>query len=78
MSIIKVKDPAPVTANQVKKEASRRLNETDWAVTRKAETGEEIPADIASKRMAIREASDTLEAMGNEIPADYTDDKYWP
>ena len=32
------------------------LNETDWYAMRKADTGVEIPVDIAAKRQAAREA----------------------
>lgn len=36
-------------------EARRYLAETDWYVTRKAETGKAIPDDIATKRQEARE-----------------------
>jgi len=35
-------------------EARTYLAGTDWYVTRKLETGEEIPADVAKERMAAR------------------------
>ena len=36
-------------------EARRYLAETDWYVTRKAETGKAIPDDILTKRQEARE-----------------------
>jgi hypothetical protein len=42
-----------------KKQARRYLAETDWYVTRKAETGTAIPDDILTKRAQARlDASD--------------------
>lgn len=34
--------------------AQRYLQETDWYVTRKAETGKEIPAEVTEKRTSAR------------------------
>ena len=40
---------------QLKKiEARNYLNETDWYVSRKAETGVDIPADVLEKRAQAR------------------------
>lgn len=42
-----------------KKIAKQYLIDTDWYVTRKAETGKEIPSDILAKRVQARkDASD--------------------
>jgi hypothetical protein len=39
---------------QVNQEAMEYLASTDWYVTRKSETGQEIPADVLNKRAAAR------------------------
>ena len=41
-------------AHNCKKRARRYLAETDWYVTRKAETGTAIPDDILTKRAQAR------------------------
>ena len=46
----------PITPVQKQAEARAYLNSTDWYVARKAETGAEIPADIAKARQEAREA----------------------
>lgn len=49
--------PAPSAAElaaQQKAEASAYLASTDWYVTRKAETGADIPADVSTQRAAAR------------------------
>ena len=50
---------AAITATKAK--AGVLLEETDWYVTRYAETGEDIPADVTTKRAAIRTAANTIE-----------------
>ena len=52
------------TANQ-KQIAGSLLARTDWYVTRKAETGAEIPAAVATYRAAVRTTSGTREAEIN-------------
>ena len=47
----------------VKVTAGSLLSPTDWYVTRKAESGDEIPADVSAYRAAVRTASDTIEAV---------------
>ena len=47
---------------QVKATAGSLLQPTDWMVTRKAETGTEIPSSVADYRTAVRTASGTIEA----------------
>jgi hypothetical protein len=66
-----------VTAGEVKAFAGRLLSYTDWYVTRRADTGEDIPAGISAYRQAVREASDALEDM-DPIPVDFRDAHYWP
>lgn len=46
----------PITPAQRNAEALAYLASTDWYVVRKAETGAEIPADIAKGRQEAREA----------------------
>lgn len=49
------------------------LMATDWYVTRKAETGEAIPADVLTYRQAVRDASGVIESA---IEACTTHDQY--
>ena len=37
------------------------LSKTDWYVTRKAETGADIPSDISKYRTDVRTATKTIE-----------------
>ena len=46
----------------VKQQAGDLLSVTDWYVTRNAETGDAIPADVTAYRAAVRTASNTIEA----------------
>ena len=46
----------------VKQQAAGLLTLSDWYVTRKAETGTEIPSDILTYRQSVREASGAIEA----------------
>jgi len=46
---------------QVKATAGSLLQSTDWMVTRKAETGTEVPSAIGNYRTAVRTASETIE-----------------
>ena len=48
---------------QTKTTAGSLLAPTDWYVTRKAESGDEIPAAGLAYRAAVRSASDTIEAV---------------
>ena len=41
-------------ANQLKLNAKKYLKDTDWYVSRKAETGKDIPSDILDKRAQAR------------------------
>lgn len=66
-----------VTALEVKAHAGRLLSYTDWVVVKALDTGEPADPAIIAKRAAIRAASDAIEAM-SPIPADFTDQKYWP
>ncbi len=47
---------------KVKAQAAGLLAPTDWYVTRKAETGTEIPSEILTYRQSVREASGAIEA----------------
>ena len=46
----------------IKQQAAGLLAGTDWYVTRNAETGAAIPADVTTYRTAVRTASGTIEA----------------
>jgi hypothetical protein len=46
----------------IKQQAAGLLANTDWYVTRNAETGTAIPADVTTYRAAVRTASGTIEA----------------
>ena len=48
--------------NTIKQQAAGYLANTDWYVTRHAETGAAIPADVTTYRAAVRTASNTIEA----------------
>jgi hypothetical protein len=69
--------PDPVTIADVKYHQSIRLRGTDWYVTKKIETGAEIPEDVAAARQYIRDAATRLEEMYPDIPQDYKLNKYW-
>ena len=47
---------------QNKAVAGSLLAQTDWAVTRKADIGVDIPASVVATRLAIRQKADQLEA----------------
>lgn len=66
-----------VTAGEVKDHAGRLLRYTDWYVTRMQETAQAIPAGVLAYRQAVRDASDTIEAM-DPIPENFIDAQYWP
>ena len=50
-----------VAITRTKETARRKLSETDWYVTRKAETGTAIPDAVGNYRTAVRTASKTIE-----------------
>ena len=50
---------------QAKATAAAMLKPTDWYVTRYAEVGTEVPAEVLSKREAIRTACGTIEVAIN-------------
>lgn len=70
-------EPVVITVAEVKAWAGRCLRYTDWYVTRRADTGEEIPPDVQAYRQAVRDASGTIEAM-DPIPEDYRNPALWP
>ena len=43
-----------IELNKKLQEASQYLKDTDWYYARKAETGEEVPAEIVAKRIESR------------------------
>ena len=51
-----------VWKNTIKTQAGGLLAASDWYVTRKAETGADIPADVLTYREAVRTASGAIEA----------------
>jgi len=51
-----------VWKNIIKQQAAGLLAPTDWYVTRNAETGTAIPADVTTYRAAVRTASGTIES----------------
>jgi len=51
-----------VHTKQVKHTAGTLLNPTDWYITRKAEVGTEVPANVVTYRSAVRTECDRLEA----------------
>ena len=70
--------PAPVTADQVRQEAARRLGPTDWYVVRAADptSGEPVPQAVLDQRAAVRAACDELLAQ-EPIPADFLQESNW-
>ena len=49
----------------VKAQAAGLLQQTDWYVVRKSETGADIPADVLTYREAVRTASNAIETAIN-------------
>lgn len=66
-----------VPVEEVKRFMSRLLSYTDGYVTRRADTGQELPAAIQAYRDAVRVRAHEIEAM-EPIPPDFRDAKYWP
>jgi hypothetical protein len=54
-----------VFIEQVKSTAGSILSQTDWLVTRKADIGTAIPAEITAYRATIRAKADELEIAIN-------------
>ena len=50
-----------ILIRQVKNNAERELNKTDWYVTRKAEKNTAIPSSITTHRDAVRTKQDSME-----------------
>jgi hypothetical protein len=46
----------------VKQQAGDLLAETDWYITRKSETGQEVPDSVSEYRSAVRTAADRIES----------------
>jgi hypothetical protein len=53
--------------SMVKKKAGEELSGTDWYVTRKIETGVDIPQEIADRRAESRAKSEALESEINSL-----------
>lgn len=72
------KPVVPLTVEQIKAEAARRLRSTDWMVTRATDPsdGRPMPEAVVEQRRRIKQASESLEGL-SKIPPDYRDDKYW-
>ena len=51
-----------VWKNIIKQQAAGLLSPTDWYITRNAETGAEIPTNVATYRAAVRTKSGEIEA----------------
>ena len=60
-NVVKVKGIRPDYIRQVKEQQGSLLTQTDWAVIRKADTGADIPAKIATWRAAIRTKATEME-----------------
>ena len=50
-----------VATATIKAQAEEILRSTDWYITRKSETGKEIPDTVANYRTAVRDKSKTIE-----------------
>ena len=60
-NVVKVKGIRSGYIDQVKEQQGALLAQTDWAVVRKADTGTDIPAKIATWRAAIRTKATEME-----------------
>lgn len=70
--------PPVISADQVDVETNRRMTlVTADAMMRFQVLGSAIPASVKTAAQAIDAAGVALKAM-QPIPADYTDDKWWP
>lgn len=67
----------PVTGDDVRGEAARRLARTDWMIIRAADptSGTPVPDAVLAERAAIRAACDAL--LMNPISADFRDNRHW-
>jgi hypothetical protein len=52
--VLTVEDIAKVEISTTNKRARKYLASTDWYITRQAETGAEVPADVLTKRAEAR------------------------
>ena len=50
-----------ILIREVKEQAQGMLNQTDWYVVRKADTGEAIPSNVATHRAAVRTKQASME-----------------
>ncbi|MEQ4616715.1 MAG: hypothetical protein ABN482_01565 [Corticimicrobacter sp.] len=51
----KAAESAHAEQQRINAEARAYLSSTDWYVTRRRETGQDVPPDIAAKRQAARD-----------------------
>ena len=58
---VKTEGLKTILIRQVKNDAERELNKTDWYVTRKAEKNTAIPSSITTHRDAVRTKQDSME-----------------
>ena len=58
---VKTESLKTILIRQVKNNAERELNKTDWYVTRKAEKNTAIPSSITTHRDAVRTKQDSME-----------------
>lgn len=77
MGVIKIRQRV-ITPEQVKAEASRRIEEVipHWMIEREVTGGKAIPDSLKKQAQKIRDKSDALEGM-SPIPVNYTAQKYW-
>ncbi|MQY49429.1 hypothetical protein GAO09_25670 [Rhizobiales bacterium RZME27] len=70
---------AAPTAQDVRKEAERRINASGYDAWRVRElaTGAPMPVEIRYLRMQIEYAAQAI-ARFVKIPTDFTSDNYWP
>lgn len=68
-----------LSARDVEIEARRRLKEAGFerSHVRYQVTGEPVPRALQYLRLQINWVAETLASI-DPIPADFTDDKYWP
>jgi len=52
---------------EVKEQAAKLISTTDWLISRKVETGTEIPQKVLDYRQAVRKAADEIENTVNAI-----------
>lgn len=66
----------PTTAQDIKEEARRRIDEIvpRWMIDREVLGGDPVPQELKDEAERIRLKSDELEAL---LPKDFTNDEHW-